>query len=217
MGTANVTAIAFLMAVLHQHQTATPVVEKHPVTVVRRRDGLFLLHPRAVEGAAEAVGHALGVLLAHPTCPEAAKATRLSAEEPGAVGHGIEGGAFVVATPGAVTGAEHHLFPTDGAGEVVGEAYLLNSTIAVLQPFVAIDHIGMAVCVVPEGGIERRLMRWQIGGIGHGTVGAVGAVADEHVTGATRDMAPVQGVDADGVVGEGGEVVVLFPILMRTW
>ena len=191
--------------------------EEHAVAVVRRGDGLFLLHPGAVERAALRVGHALCVVLIDPAGPEHAQPSGRRAEEPGAVGHLVEGlhAVFPLAAPGAVAGAEEHLAFAHAAAQVGLQLDLLYGAVPVFQPLAAIDHIGLAVEVHPQRAVEGGGVGRQIGLVLHGHIGAVWAVAHEHVAGAPLDAVAPHRADEHVAVGEGGEVVVFALVVMQ--
>ena len=199
------------MAVDGHHPLAVEALEEHAVAVVGRRDGLGLVHPRAVEGAALAVGHALRVVAEHPRRPEHAQPACARAEEPRTVRDLVPDdiSLFVaLAAPGGVAGSEEDARFAHGAAEVGFQLNLLHRAVPVLQPFAAEHHIGLAVGIAPEGAVERRTVGGQVGGVAKGTVGAHGVVGTQHLAGTPLDDVAPHGINLHGLVGEGGEVVV---------
>lgn len=217
MRDAHVEAVDILVT-MHRHQPlAIQGPEQHAVAEVGRGDGFFFLYPGAVEGAAFGVGYALGVVLVYPAGPYHAQTAGGGAEEPGAIGDAVGHylAVYFLAAPRGVAGTEENLAAAQGSAQVGFELYLLHGAVPVLQPFVAVDHVGFAVGVYPEGAVEGGHIGREVGSVFHGAIGTVGLVADEDVAGAAGNDVAFYGVNLNGVVGEGGEVVVLAAVFVE--
>ena len=77
------------MAVDRHEQLTVESAEQHAVTEVGRGNGLFFLHPRAVQCAAFRISNSLGIDIINPTGPYHAQASCLGAEQIRAVRHTV--------------------------------------------------------------------------------------------------------------------------------
>lgn len=84
-----VVAVDILMAVDRHEQLAIERAEQHAVSEVGWGNGLFFLHPRAVQCAAFRISYPLGIDIINPTGPYHTQASCLGAEQIRAVRHAV--------------------------------------------------------------------------------------------------------------------------------
>ena len=111
VGYAMEMAVDVLVAVDGHEQLAVERTEQHAMAEVGRGDGLFFLHPRAVQCAAFRIGYSLGINIVNPTGPYHAQPSGLRAEKVRTVGHFASHRITIddFAAPGGVAGAEQQL------------------------------------------------------------------------------------------------------------
>jgi len=214
---ANVTPIYVLVAMNRHQQLPIESAEEHTMAEIRRSDWLFLLYPWAVESSAFRVGDSLCICIKHPTCPNHAQTACLSSKQIRPVGHSVWAHFTIqfLTTPRRCARSEQEFSFANRSAEVGFQLYFLYRPIPVLQPFMAINHIGLSIGVHPKRSIQRQLVRWQKSTVTHRAVRTFSFVGNEHMAcTAFEIVAPIR-PKRNGLVGKRGEVIVTPFVLMK--